>query len=462
MIKALKEFDIGEQFRQMRSVPVALGDKGEAVLFIHANTPNLDPWSEAMNFPEDTLKLTLMTMDGRILWKKDLGAGIIPGIWFEPVISFDLDQDGVDEIWFVGNEAPIRPFTILERTLNRIDPITGEITGTWHFPAENLLDETLSHTYRFTLVAGYAHGEPVLVTAQGTYNDMFLQGYSKDMKSRWSIKIAKKDAGARASHVFPVIDINHDGVDEIFWGERVLSIDTGEEVFCCDKEHFHEHSDIVVPFVDPESNKTYIYTCREGQYEESGEYPRADRVACYTDHGKTVWTWPEGGHMHKGWVARIGENHRFVAMAMSLALNASGGDQHRSTPIVYYFDAVTGKRIDRPIPFRGEKAMPIDFNGDGYHDFFCNEDVDTGKCYDRFGNLLADLGSGMVIRSGKVLDRPGQQLMLGYGRDGIVRIYGDDQAAFGICDDYAGYHRFMQHLMGSGYNHINSVQSCGM
>ena len=43
-----------------------------------------------------------------------------------------------------------------------------------------------------------------------------------------------------------------------------------------------------------------------------------------------------------------------------------------------------------------------------------------------------------------------------------VRIWGDDAAT--VEDDplCKRYHRFMQHMMASGYNHINSVQSCGM
>lgn len=462
MITCLQKFDIGRPFQQMRSVPVSLGKKGEAVLFIHADTPNLDPWSEAMNFPKDTLKFTLMSADNRILWEKDLGPGIIPGIWFQPVISFDLDGDGADEIWHIGNLAPQRPFTNLELVLERLDPFTGDITGQWHWPAENLFGERIDHAYRFTLAAGYAHGEPVLVTAQGTYTDMYLQGYSAGMKPRWNVFIPESAKGARASHVFPVLDFNNDGVDELFWGERVLSMDDGKEVFCCDKERFHEHSDIVVPFVDPISGRKYIYTCREGQFETGAKYPRVDRVACFHDNGETAWTWPEGGHMHKGWIARIGEGQRYVAMAMSLALDASGGDQHHSKPILYYFDAVTGTPLKDVLPFPGYQVMPVDFDGDGYHEFFGTEGELAGKCFDRFGKKLAEPGEGIMVRSGKVLDRPGQQIMIGFGEKGTVCVFGDEAAVPGPCDTYASYHRFMQHLMGSGYNHINSVQSCGM
>jgi hypothetical protein len=150
---------------------------------------------------------------------------------------------------------------------------------------------------------------------------------------------------------------------------------------------------------------------------------------------------------------------------MSLALDAKGGDIHKSKPILYYFDAVSGKPVDFTMPFPGNDLMPIDFTGDGYHDFYGTGGDALGKCYNRFGECLATLQGedrAQVVRSGKILDRPGQQLMLAYGKEGVVRIWGDDAAA-GEDDPFCKrYHRFMQHMMASGYNHINSVQSCGM
>ena len=51
--------------------------------------------------------------------------------------------------------------------------------------------------------------------------------------------------------------------------------------------------------------------------------------------------------------------------------------------------------------------------------------------------------------------------MLAYDK-GVARIRGDDAAA-GEDDPFCKrYHRFMQHLMASGYNHFCGIQSCGM
>lgn len=457
MIQVLREYALGQALGQIRSIPVAMGKGQErAVLFIHSTTDNLDPWTESMHFPTDTLKFSLFTESGKHLWTRDLGKGIIPGIWFEPVISFDLDGDGVDEIWHVGNDYPQIPFTVEHRHLERIDPRTNEVTGKWPWPNNSVCHDDMSYAYRLTLACGYAKGEPVLVTAQGTYRDMYLQGYIAEMKPRWNVFVAKDAPGARASHVFPTLDFNEDGIDELFWGERVLSMDDGHELFCCDRDLFAAHSDIIIPFLDPQTQKRYIYTCREG-----GEHPGTKRVVTYDQYGQAVWRQVDRGHMHNGWIANIGENRRRIAMARSLALDAKGFEAHRSKPIDYYFDALTGEPVKLDFPQPGHKLLPLDFDGDGYHEFY--GDAPELKVFNRHGTLLANLGQGRPVRTGKILELPAHQLMVAYAQEGIVRIWGDDQAAAnGPTDTYAQYHRFMQHVMGSGYNHFGAVQSCGM
>ncbi len=78
-------------------------------------------------------------------------------------------------------------------------------------------------------------------------------------------------------------------------------------------------------------------------------------------NGEIVWTAVDAGHMHKGWIANIGENRRRVAMAMRLAIGASGSMLHKSTPTLFYFDAVTGEPIDFNLPVPGCNLMPVDF-----------------------------------------------------------------------------------------------------
>ncbi len=459
-MKCLKEFDFHSELWQMRSVPVSLGkDKPEAALFVYSSQPNIDPWHELFNYPKDTLKMSLYTMDGVPMWTRDLGWGVIPGVWYTPFISFDLDQDGVDEIWFLNNLNPNLPFSLNARVLERMNPISGETTGRWPWPA-NTIDDTMSHSYRFYITGGYVHGEPVLVTAQGTYRDMWLQGYNADMSKRWDIRIPFGE-GARASHLCPVLDFDEDGVDELFWGERLISLDDGHELFCGDKDRYLGHSDIVAPFVDDATGNKYIFTCRE-DYEQEGE----PRVVTYDAKGERAWTAvPSVGHMHNAWLANFGPNHRKIAMSMRITRRVINNAIVDTEPEDFYFDAVTGEELHNVLPFVGHEFMPVDFNGDGNHEFYGTKGPWKGYVLDAEGNCLGFVGGRDVVRSGKLFKWPGELLMVYYPEEGKVRIWGDADA---VESDYCRkrfanpYHERMQHFMGTGYNHYGSHISCGM
>jgi hypothetical protein len=93
----------------------------------------------------------------------------------------------------------------------------------WPSPAS---PQSMSHLYRHFIMGGYVKGEPVLLTAQGTYGDMAIQAWNPDMGSRWERKISHDEKGAAGSHVTPIVDINEDGVDELLWGERCIELAT--------------------------------------------------------------------------------------------------------------------------------------------------------------------------------------------------------------------------------------------
>ena len=65
------------------TVQTALGGE-EALLVVYSGSPNIDPWYKYMFLPTDTLKLAMITVTGELLWQRDLGSGIVPGIWFSP------------------------------------------------------------------------------------------------------------------------------------------------------------------------------------------------------------------------------------------------------------------------------------------------------------------------------------------------------------------------------------------
>jgi hypothetical protein len=416
----LLELSVGSPIGQLRAVPVNLGPGApRAFLAVYAADFDVDPWVEMFFFPTGTLKLLLFTERGEILWRRDPGRGVVPGMWFCPVFPFDLDGDGIDEIWFVNNINPQHPLGLSSYRLERLDARSGETTGRWPWPNRGG-DQSLSHTFRNFIVGGHVRGEPVLVSAQGTYGPMFLQGWRPDMTSRWEVRIAGDAPGARGSHMCPITDLDGDGVEELMWGERCLELDRGMERFCADRELYRGHSDVVQPLLDRETGRWFLYTCRESD-------PRATpRVVLYDAGGRRVWGAVEEGHIDMGWVARLGEAGEPVAMAIRIGRKTCGPDgRFHQDRQEFTFDALTGE--PRPLPFSVYQTVPVDLDGDGRHELVRGIPGGDGEVLDRHGKRIGSVG-GPIALAAKLLDHPGEQV-LSYHPDGTLRIWGDRAAS---------------------------------
>ncbi len=454
MIRCLKKFEFAHPINQARSAELTM-DGRKYILFAVSENSNLDPWPEAFGYIDHPLSLVLFDEDGRQLWEHTFGRGTVPGIWFTPFIVFDLDRDGTDEIYLVHNTDDAHPFSNMNTVLDQLDPRTGESVAQYKFPAENTMLSKMSYAFRHNLSAGYVRGEPVIVTEQGTYEDMYLQAYGTGMQPLWKRVIRKEDKGARASHNINVYDYNGDGVDELYYGERMISLADGQDIICYDEDTFTGHSDIILPFYD-DAGRYYLYTCREG-----GNYVGCDRVVMFDADGNSVWrglraekNGPQN-HIHKGWIATVKPDFRKIAFAAGLA----PGTKHQIA-VEYVFDAFTGEKTEFPFPTALSDAYPLDINGDGLHEFYAK-----GKIYDCEGGQLADLGSGVrVLKAARTLNLMGEQLLITRSGGNAVEIWGDDaaQESERFAARYARpFHSHMAKLAGAGYNHGATV-SCAM
>lgn len=441
-LDVLYEVSVADAMRQLRAVPVATdGDGPDALLCVHSAHPGVDPGQNHFTLPTDTLKLTLVTADETVAWTHDVGDGIVPGVWFCPVFPFDLDGDGVEEIWYVDTVDPDHPFSLDGHRLARIDAATGETTGTWDWP--NYPYEPMSMAYRNFIFGGHVRGDPVLVTAQGTYREMRLQGWNPDLSRRWETTFAREDPGARGSHLCPVLDIDGDGVDEVLWGERLLELDAGEQLWCADRDSWSGHSDIVQPTLDHRTGEWTVFTCRESHVEDP------PRVVAYDASGERIWAALEEGHMHTGWTARLGEHGR-VAMA--------GANKHAAYEEMdeYAWDAFTGE--ERALDYPVYSTLPVDLDGDGTHELVYEMFEREGLVVDHRGEELGRV-DGRVARfpPSKLFDFPGEQI-LSYTADGRVRLWGDSTAADGDAARKRyehPYYRKAQRLASVGYNWRN-------
>ena len=436
------EVRLDSKLGQLRAVPLQLTPGAPpALLLVYGQDVVIDPFHEMFYYPTGTLNLAVVS-EGRILWKRDLGRSIIPGTWFCPVFPFDLDGDGTDEIWFVDNVDPEHPLSLRGQRLARLNARDGKTMGSYPWPT--VTPSTMSHTYRNFILGGYAGSKPVLVTAQGTYAAMALQAWSPDMRMRWKYSIPE-GPGPRGSHQTPVVDFDGDGVDELLWGERRIRIDTGEQIACGDCESYDGHSDVIQPLLDWARNRWFYYTCRET------DQKRSPRIALFDEKGARVWGDVDKGHMDAGWVAQFKNGP--VALAIRIDSKKLGPKGLvRGGVEEFTWNALTGKPLK--LPFPGTGAIPVDLDGDGYHELAFGGA--EGKALDSAGKVVGTF-TGTVAAASKLLNLPGEQLLT-YTKDGVVRIWSADgaQDSARALKRYAHpFYRANQRLSAAASNHGN-------
>jgi hypothetical protein len=296
-------------------------------------------------------------------------------------------------------------------------------------------NQALSHMFRNFIVGGYVRGEPVLVTAQGTYDFMSLQGWNPDMSRRWRLDILPDDPGARSSHMFPTIDINDDGVDEVLWGERCIEVDTGNELWCADRESWSGHSDIIQPVRD-EAGPWFLYTCRES------EGP-GGRVKLFDAAGREVWADVEEGHMDMGWVARLDENGH-TSMAIRIGHKTCGPDGRFHTGRnAFAWRALTGEPVE--LAFDPYGTLPVDLNGDGLHELVRGIPGQDGAVMMPDGTEQGRI-PGQTVLAGRLAEAPGEQV-LACEDDGTLTLWCDADAADALGSTARYSHSFYDACM---------------
>jgi len=451
-LDVLMKINLGSSIGKLRALPVQLNKMEKGFLFAYSADKEIDPWIEMFYPPTDPVKLAVYSQEGKLIWQRQLGKGVINGIWFTPFYAFDLDQNGTDEIYYVNNIDSVHILSYKGRRLSSLDGSTGEKVGEW--PWKRVEDGSLSQTFRNFIMGGYVHGKPVLITAQGTYGNMGIQAWDPGMIPRWEILISEDEAGARGSHMCPVIDVDADGIDDLLWGERCMSLDRGNYLFIADRDEYNGHSDVIQPTLNWSENQWYIFTCRE-----SGDQGQIKpRVVMFDNMGKRVWNDLEIGHMDMGWTAQVDSGEGTIAFTISRGEKTAGPDGFYRTDVVEYaYDAFSGNPVK--LPFNAYNTVPVDLDGDGFHEFASAMDEQSDKkIYNIRGQIIGDLGEkAYLAMASKILDRPGEQILC-YYPDGTVRIWGDKNA---MDSDRAKkryahpYYEHCQRLTGTGYNLVN-------
>jgi rhamnogalacturonan endolyase len=199
---------------------------------------SIDPGDSYWRRSPDTYKLEAYRSDGTFLWRKDLGWNIELGIWYSPMVVFDLDGDGKAEIAL--KTAPTdMDYRDAEGHVLRgpeycsiLDGMSGkEIARVDWIPRGNVEDwgdKTGNRASRNVIGVAYLDGKrPSVVVHRGTYTTMRVDTYNfidRQLKKVWSWNGDDENPPVRGQgmHGMKAADVDDDGRDELILGAAAL------------------------------------------------------------------------------------------------------------------------------------------------------------------------------------------------------------------------------------------------
>jgi hypothetical protein len=210
---------------------------GDGLLDYVLKTPNknIDPAGTYWKKSPDTYVLEGYKHDGTFLWKIDLGWAIERGIWYSPLIVWDLDGDGKAEVAAKIGEGDPRDEDGRVQTGPEWMAVFNGMTGKeiTRVPWPNR--EGFNHYSLFArnqMAMAYLDGKtPCLLALRGTYSRMKVDAYEfHDGKLRelWRYdneKLPRRYWG-QGEHMTHCFDCDGDGRDEVMLGSLMLD-DTG-------------------------------------------------------------------------------------------------------------------------------------------------------------------------------------------------------------------------------------------
>jgi len=232
---------------QYRAQKVGLADlDGDGRLDYLVKQPdfNTDPYQQPGYWKksEGTYLIEAYRHDGRFLWKHDMGWSIEQGIWYSPIVAYDLDGDAKAEVFCKGGEGDPREPTGHVRTgpeyLFVLDGMTGRIKKRLPWPGKEGFDD-YNYYSRNLLGIAYLDGQnPYLLVVRGTYKIIKVQAYGPALEPAWYWEASGEHASyqGQGMHGLHAADLDNDGRDEVILGSAVLD-DNGKPLWNTRKGH---------------------------------------------------------------------------------------------------------------------------------------------------------------------------------------------------------------------------------
>ncbi|MDW8381411.1 MAG: NPCBM/NEW2 domain-containing protein [Verrucomicrobiota bacterium] len=186
----------------------------------------------------DTFKLEAYRSDGTFLWGRDLGWNIEQGVWWSPMIVYDLDGDGRAEVAIKTAPTDLDYRDATGRVsqgpewCSILDGLTGRERSRVDWPArgrvEDWGDANNNRASRHLMGVAYLDGRrPALLLLRGTYTKMVVHAYRFEQGRlvplwQWCGDEEAPPVRGQGMHGVHTVDLDGDGCDEIVLGAAVL------------------------------------------------------------------------------------------------------------------------------------------------------------------------------------------------------------------------------------------------
>jgi rhamnogalacturonan endolyase len=305
-------------------------------------------------------KLDAYTSKGQFLWNYDMGWSIETGTWYSPYIVYDIDQDGLAEVYAKAGEGDPRETDghVLEGAeyLVRINGQTGKITSKSPWLSKEGFLGDYNYWSRNFLTVAYPDGKnPSLVMQRGTYTIIKTEALDKNLKRQWyweSTGEYEKYKG-QGQHGIMQGDIDFDGKDELVIGTFALDHD-GKPMWYTGLKH---NDAGYLADIDPSRPGMEIFYGIESRSNKNG--------VCLVDAatGEIIWGF-DGKTTHVHSQGMVGDIDPAYPGMECYAGEAKGGDQ-------YFLYSASGKRLSdkdigsltpRPVWWDADELKEVNIN----------------------------------------------------------------------------------------------------
>jgi len=325
-------------YRPQRIAVADLNGDGAYDFVIKQPSRGIDPAGRP-NTDGLTYKLEAYLNNGTFLWRKDLGPGIEPGIWYSPFVVYDFDGDGKAEVAVKTGPQNARESDGRVRKglewCSILDGMTGAELARADWPPRNPRLGDYNRTNRNQMGMAYLDGKtPCLLVARGTYKLMIVDAYqyhNSKLKRLWHWEGDDETPIIRSqgAHGMHSADVDEDGRDEVILGSAVLD-DNGTCLWSIGLGHPDK---CYVTDVDPTRPGMEIFYAIEPWHDDG-------KGVCLVDAktGKMIWSIGQRTyHVGDGMVADI--NPAIPGLECFATEDSKGGSRDR-----YMFSA-NGKRL---------------------------------------------------------------------------------------------------------------------